>query len=190
MRVAVDGQDLPVRPHDSDRANVFGRHRSRVAVAEHPGEGVRRLKLCEIAISNELKQRPVGVERLPVAGDQGANRKTVQDRARIATNFIVVGAARRPSVALPIRRLLCACIDPECPSVVCARPFVRGLVARSRRAADQSARDFPERVALAAAELYALGGKAWRGFTGQRVERARADRNDVGRGGGDGWRRT
>ena len=184
LRVAVDGQDLPVRPHDRDRADVFGRHRLRIAVAEHSGERVRRLKFCEIAIADELEQRPIGVERLPVAGDQRADRKTVQNRAGVAPNLVVVGAARRRSIALPVRRLLGARVDSEFPSVVRARPFVRGVVARSRRTADQSARDFPERVALAAAELHALGGKAWRGFAGQRIKRARADRNDVGRDGG------
>ena len=160
LRVAVDGQDLPVRPHDRDRADVFGRHRLRIAVAEHPGERVRRLKFCEIAIADEFEQRPVGVERLPVAGDEGADRKTVQNRAGVAPNLIAVGAARRRGIALPVRRLLGASVDPEFPSGVRARPFVRAIVARSRRAADQSARDFPERVALAAAELHALGGKA------------------------------
>ena len=182
--MAVDGQDLPVRPHDRDRADVFRRHRLRIAVAEHPGERIRRLKFCEIAIANELEQRPIGVERLPVAGDQGADRKTVQNRAGVAPNLIVVGAAGRRGIALAARRLLGAASIAEFPSVVRARPFVRGVVARSRRAADQSARDLPECVALAAAELHALGGKAWRDFASQRVKRARADRNDVGRDGG------
>ena len=50
--------------------------------------------------------------------------------------------------------------------------------------ADQSARDFPECVALAAAEFDALGGEALRRLAGQRLERARADRNDVGQEGG------
>ena len=96
LRVAVDGQDLPVRPHDRNRADVFSRHRSRIAVAEHHGEGIRRLKLCEITIADELEQRPIGVERLPVAGDERADRKTVQNRAGVAPNLIAVGAARRP----------------------------------------------------------------------------------------------
>ena len=189
--MAVDGQDLPVRPHDRDRADVFGRHRLRIAVAEHPGERIRRLKFCEIAIADEFEQRPIGVERAPVAGDQGADRKTVQNRAGVAPNLIAVGAARRRSVALPVRRLLGACVDPEFPPGVRARPFVRVIVARSRRAADQSARDFPERVALAAAELHALGGKALRA-----ISRASAS-SAPGRIGtmldetaGAGWRRT
>ena len=191
LRVAVDGQDLAVRPHDRDRADVFGRHRLRIAVAEHHGERVRRLKFCEIAIADEIEQRPIGVERAPVASDEGADRKTVQNRAGVAPNLIAVGAAGRPGVASPVRRLLRACIDSSFPPGVRACPFVRGIVARSRRAADQGARDFPERVALAAAELDALGGKAL-----APISRASAS-SAPGRIGtmldetaGAGWRRT
>ena len=184
LRVAIDGQDLAIRPHDRNRADVFSRHRSRIAVAEHHGEGIRRLKLCEITIADELEQRPIGVKRLPVASDERADRKTIQNRAGVAPNLVAVGAARRPSVASPVRQLLRACIVLNFPPGVSACPFVRGIVARSRRAADQGARNFAERVALAAAELHALGGKAWRDFPGQRIERARADRNNVGRSGG------
>ena len=111
--MAVDGQDLPVRPHDRDRAHVFGRHRLRIAVAEHPGEGVRRLKFREITIADEFEQRPIGVERLPVAGDQRADRKTVQNGAGVAPDLIAVGAAGVRRVALAVRRLLGASIDPD-----------------------------------------------------------------------------
>ena len=94
---------------------------------------------------------------MAVAGDQDGDRQAVQNRAGVAPNLIVVGTAGRGDLALPPCRRLG--VDPEFSSVVRARPFVRGVVARSRRAADQSAGDFPERVALAAAQLHALGGE-------------------------------
>ena len=184
LRVAVDGQDLPVRPHDRDRADVLGRHRLRIAVAEHPGERIRRLKFCEIAIANELEQRPVGVERAPVAGDQGADRKTVQNRAGVAPNLIAVGAAGRGDLALPICRLLGAASIPSSRRV--------SAPARSSEGSSREAGARPTRaraISRNASRSLRLSstlsaGKLCAEFAGQRVKRARADRNDVGREGG------
>ena len=160
--MAVYRQDLAVRPDDRDRVDVFGRNGSRIAIAEHPRERIRRLELCEIAIASKLEQCPIGVESPAVAGDQGADRKTVQNRARVAPNPVIVGAARRRPIALPIRRLLGAAVSARFAAGVRRRPFVREVVARSRRAADQSAGNLPECVALAPTELHALGGKVLR----------------------------
>ena len=171
LRVAVDRQDLSVRPHDRDRARILGAHRLRVAVAEHSGEGVRRLKFREIAIADEIEQRAVGVERLPVAGDEDADRQPGEHRAGVALNLDAVGAG----LPIPVPLLLAAGVDR-------AGPFVRMVLARGWSAADEGARDFPECVALAAAEFDALGGEAQRRLASHRLERARADRNDIGRG--------
>ncbi len=116
LRVAVDGQDLPVRPHDRDRAHVFGRHRLRIAVAEHPGERVRRLKFCEIAIADEIEQRPVGVERAPVAGDEDADRQPVKHGAGVAPNLDRRRRRGPAKLAFPIRLLLGASVDPAFPT--------------------------------------------------------------------------
>ena len=92
-----------------------------------PEERVGRLKFCEITIANEFEQRSIGVERLPVAGDERADRKTVQNRAGVAPNLIAVGAAGRRGIALAVLRRLGA--GPTRPRVVRGRPFIRGLVA-------------------------------------------------------------
>ena len=120
---------MSVSSDDRDRADIFRRHRLRITVAEHFGQRIRRLKFREITIANELEQRPIGVECAPVAGDQGAHRKTVQNRARVAPNLIVIRAAGRRSIALAARRLFGEGIGPELPSIVGTRPFVGGIVA-------------------------------------------------------------
>ena len=191
LRVAVDGQDLPVRPHDRDRADVFGGQRLRIAVAEHPGERVRRLKFCEIAIADEFEQRPIGVERLPVAGDESADRETVQNRAGVAPNLIAVGPAGARGIALAVLRLLGAGLDPGFPSGVRAGPLVRA----SRRA--KRARGRPERAAISrnASRSLRLSSTLSAGKLGA-VSRASAS-SAPGRIGtmldemaGAGWRRT
>ena len=111
-------------------------------------------------------------------------------RAGVALNLIAVGAAGWAKLAFPLRLLLGASVDPAFPHNVRARPFVRVVVARSRSAADQRARDFAEGVALVPAEFDGLGREALRRLASQRVERARTDRNDIGRTVGAGWRRT
>ena len=75
----IDREDLSVRPDDRHRARVFGRHSLRIAVAEHLGEPVRRLKFGEIAIADEIEQRAVGVKRAPVASDKHPDRQTVEN---------------------------------------------------------------------------------------------------------------
>ena len=187
LRVAVDRQDLAVRPHDRDRVDVFGRHGSRIAIAEHPRERIRRLELCEIAIASELEQCPIGVESPPVAGDQGADRKTVQNRARVAPNPVIVGAARRRPIALPIRRLLGAAVDPGSRRVSAAAHSSEGSSreagvrpTRARAISRNASRSLRLSSTLSAEKFCA-------DFASQRVKRARADRNDVGR---DGRRRV
>src|SRR6185437_2537277 len=105
----------------------------------------------------------------------------------VAPKLIGLGAADWARLAFPIRRLAGLRLNFGAAGGVLACPFVGGLVARSRRATDQGARDFAESVALAAGELHALWGSAEQRLAGQRLERARADRDDVGRH--DGRRR-
>ena len=159
------------------------RARLRLAVAEHRRERVRRLKFSEIAIAEEIDQRPVGVERMALARDEEAGGQAVQNGAGVALNLVAVGAAGWIGLAFAIPGLIGAGLGSGIPGAVRATGLVRVILARSRRAADQRARDFPESVALASLELDALGGEAERRLAGQRLERARADRDDIGRHG-------
>jgi hypothetical protein len=176
LSAAVDRQDLPVRPHDRDRARIVIRHPLRIAVAEHRGKPARRLKFREIAIADEIEERPVGIESARVADDENADRQAVENGAGVAPHLLAVGAAGSGRLSLLSNRRPGGRDDPQfCPSA-------RILVAGNRRPADQGARDLAKGVALAAGELDALGGRAVRRLAGaQSVERARADRNDVRR---------
>ena len=174
LSAPVDEQDLTVRPDDRDRARILSRHPLRIAVAEHRGEPVRRLEFREIGIADEIKERLVGEERARVADNENPDRQAVKNGASVALHLLVVGAAGRGRLALPTCQRLGRRDDPQ------FRPFAGALVARSRRPADQSARDLAEGVALVPGELNALGGEPVQRLPGtQSVERAGANWNDV-----------
>ena len=178
LRVAVDREDLLRPPSRSRprprprRASLADRGRGTSSRARSPPEILRNRDSRRDRAAcgwRKARGRRARRGRRPAAGPEWRRRCAEPHRRRRR------GRAPRPDPLLGAGRS-----GVRAPP----RPFVRVIVARSRRAADQRARDFPESVALAAAEFDALGGEALRRLAGQRVERARADRNDIGQ---HGW---
>ena len=147
----------------------------RIAVAEHRREPVRRHEFREIAIADEIEKRLVGVEGPRVADDENADRQAVEYGPGVAPNLLVVGAAAgRGALILGACGRLPWRHDPQ------LRPVARGVVAPSRRPADEGAGDLAEGVALAPGEFDALGGETVERLPGvQSVQSAGANRNDV-----------
>jgi len=122
-----------------------------------------------------LRARPIWRRRLPIAGDERADLKAVQNRAGGAPNLIAVGAREPAASPCRFRRRLCAVSFRSSRPIVRGPPFVRGLVARSRRAAASGAmsRNASRSLRLSSIDL---GGKAGAVSHGPAIERARADR--------------
>ena len=162
----------------------------RITAAEHRSQPVGRLKGREIAIADEIEKRPVGIERARVARHQRADRQPIENAAGVALNRLVVSAAGRGELGLRRRRRLIRRAESQVQHAARGRDRIDGLdfagpfVVRRGRAADQRTRDLAESVTLAPAELHAFGRRALRRLAHrQRVERAGADRNDLGHGG-------
>ena len=146
----------------------------RIAVAEHRREPVRRHEFREIAIADEIEKRLVGVEGPRVADDENADRQAVKYGPGVAPNLLVGAAAGRGALILGACGRLPWRHDPQ------LRPVARGVVAPSRRPADEGAGDLAEGVALAPGEFDALGGETVERLPGvQSVQSAGANRNDV-----------